>query len=232
MGKINFRYIDSGPKTPKKNMAIDEELLESFDPEKAQPIFRLYQWRPAGISLGRFQKPEEIINIEACKKDNIPVVKRITGGGLIFHDDEITYSIICSDKHLSTKNINVKESYRILTSWIVKTYQKVGLRPHYTNGTGTRSKICFLQSEKYDISIHDKKIGGNAQRRKNGAILQHGSVPISLPTKQTLQKYLKIPINSIQKYTTSLSDEKIKIDIEDLKEIMKSSFKESVNAKF
>jgi lipoate-protein ligase A len=81
-----------------ENMAVDEYLIRLHESAGA-PLFRVYGWGTPAISLGRYQKPD-CLDLEACARDGIEVVRRITGGGAIFHDDEVTYSFVCSDTAL------------------------------------------------------------------------------------------------------------------------------------
>ena len=75
-------------------MAIDEALLRSFDPVSSPPILRLYGWSPPALSLGRFQKADQVLDLERCRADGVAVVRRVTGGGVIYHADELTLSLI------------------------------------------------------------------------------------------------------------------------------------------
>src|SRR5512138_1693627 len=113
-----WRFIDTGPSDGPTNMAIDEALLSSFDPNRSLPVLRLYGWSPAALSLGRFQNAEDVLDLDRCQAAGIPVVRRITGGGIIYHAAELTYSLVCAPYHL-TPAASIKESFRILTSFLL-----------------------------------------------------------------------------------------------------------------
>ncbi len=179
-----WRFIDSGALDGAINMAIDEALLACFDPESSPPIFRVYGWEPPALSLGRFQKAGEVLDRERCDREKITVVRRITGGGVIYHRDELTYSVVCAPHHIPAAS-SIKESFRVLTSFIMRFYAGLGLAPCYAldncpAGTvlGERTPFCFAGKESYDITVDGRKIGGNAQRRLKKAIFQHGSIPV------------------------------------------------------
>ena len=195
---LEARLIQSGFCDAATNMAIDEALFLSYQENSSVPILRLYGWQPASFSFGCFQKPQDILNLEGCEKEGIPLVRRPTGGGLIFHNKEITYSLILAPSDLGL-SLGVKESFEKITHFLISAYRSIGLeatfakdifKPSWLNGS--RAEFCFSRSEEYDILIHGKKIGGNAQKRKRNLILQHGSVPFSFD-KNRIHKFLKNP---------------------------------------
>ena len=181
---VPWRFIDSGPLNGAANMAVDEALLASFEPEVSRPILRIYSWEPPALSLGRFQKACDVLNRERCGRARVPVVRRITGGGVIYHAGEITYSLVCTPLHVPSA-ASIRESFRVLTSFLIHFYERLGLDAryaveHFPAGTklGERTGFCFSGKESYDIIIDGKKIGGNAQRRLRKVIFQHGSIPV------------------------------------------------------
>ncbi len=184
MSGPTWRLIDTGPMDGASNMAIDEALLESFDPLRSNPVFRLYGWHPPALSFGRFQDPAEVLDLERCRAEGVPVVRRITGGGVIYHADELTYAIVCAPRHLPAGS-TVKESFRFLTGFLLDFYRELGLPALFAvdaqedaQRLGGRTPFCFAGRESYDILIGGRKIGGNAQRRVRNAVFQHGSIPL------------------------------------------------------
>jgi lipoate-protein ligase A len=195
-GATSWRLIDTGPQPGPLNMATDEALLGSFDPATSLPILRLYGWEPPTLSLGRFQKGAEALDLERCRQDNVPVVRRITGGGVIYHADELTYSIVCAPNQIPPAP-SIKDSFRILTGFLLAFYRGLGLVPAYavdmlSNGArlGERTNFCFAGRESFDILVNGDKIGGNAQRRTRGLVFQHGSIPVDDHLAQALS-YLR-----------------------------------------
>lgn len=218
-------------------MAIDEALLSCFYPSESAPILRIYGWSPPAFSCGRFQKPEEIINLERCNADNLQVVKRITGGGVIYHDAELTYSLVCPTDFISGSRA-VKEAFFQLTSFLLLFYRKLGLAAvhaveHFAGERilGERTPLCFAGVESCDILINGKKIGGNAQRRLKNAVFQHGSIPLRQMAAEG-DKYLLNPDCGISGRTTSLEGEGVAVGREELADLLKSSFAESFNVVF
>jgi lipoate-protein ligase A len=194
-----WKFLDTGYNSGIYNMNFDESMLNSFAAEKSQYIFRLYGWSPPAISLGRFQNGAAVLNIEKCAQDNVSVVRRITGGGAIFHDNELTYSIVCSQKALGPAS--VKDTYKKITGFLISAYKKLGLDARFAcelkHGQifGGKTDFCFSGTEEYDILINSKKIGGNAQTRKRDIIFQHGSIPLSFDIEKA-GRYFKRPIRN------------------------------------
>ena len=179
-----WRLIVTPPLSGAENMAIDEALLRAFDPVGSEPLFRLYGWNPPTLSLGRFQNAAEVLDLERCRADGVAVVRRITGGGVIYHADELTYSLVCSPEQIPPAS-SVKDSFRVLTGFLLSFYRSLGIDAAYAvdaapEGTrlGERTPFCFAGKESFDILADGRKIGGNAQRRLKGAIFQHGSIPL------------------------------------------------------
>jgi lipoate-protein ligase A len=180
-----WRFIDSGSLDGAANMALDEALLSSFDPETSLPVFRLYGWYPPAFSIGRFQEAEKTLDPGKCRDAGIAAVRRITGGGIIYHADEITYSIVCAQKHIPGAN-SVKETFKKLCAFLLSAYRKLGVDAGFAvdrdfSGArlGQRTSLCFAGKEEYDIIVQGRKIGGNAQRRIKNVIFQHGSIPLA-----------------------------------------------------
>lgn len=209
-------------------MAIDEALLSSFD-QHSQPILRLYGWHPAALSLGRFQKACEVLDTARCSSAQLPVVRRITGGGVIYHADELTYSIICSPGQIPETS-SIKDSFRVLTGFLLQFYRNLGLDALYaldvnTAGErlGERTPFCFAGRESYDILVNGRKIGGNAQRRLKQIVFQHGSVPILNRATEGVT-YLKERPPELEKRITCLAAEGVVPDATFLKSVIKAAF--------
>jgi lipoate-protein ligase A len=178
------RLIPPASFSPYENMAIDEYLIEYYE-KTSRPVLRLYSWKPAGLSIGRNQDAQKEINLEKCASRSVPVVRRLTGGGAIYHKNELTYSVVLSENDLSKEPLTVKGSFEKLNAFIIRMYSKFGLKAAYARDIavartnfGGRSPFCFAANEEYDIMIGGKKIGGNAQMRKKNIIFQHGSIPL------------------------------------------------------
>lgn len=179
-----WRLIEDEPRPGPENMAIDEALLRSFDPAGSQPVLRLYGWQPPALSVGRFQRAAEVLDLGRCRADGVPIVRRITGGGVIYHADEVTYALVCSPEQIPPAS-SIKDSFRVLTGFLITLYRDLGLEASYALDAvspdvrlGERTAFCFAGKESFDIMVKGRKIGGNAQRRQKGVIFQHGSLPL------------------------------------------------------
>lgn len=151
-----------------ENMSIDAALLEEAISKQAQePIFRLYGWSPKCISVGRNQKTDFIT-------DEIPYVRRLTGGRALLHDNEITYCCIEPAK----AGESVVESYKRISGILIDFFKTFGVELEFGENkrVATHFDYCMLLSTGADVCYKGKKIIGSAQCRKNGYILQHGSI--------------------------------------------------------
>jgi lipoyl(octanoyl) transferase len=229
---ISWRFIDTGPLDGPTNMAVDEALLDCFDPATSSPVFRLYGWNPPAFSIGRFQDAGQVLNLEKCRSAQIAVVRRITGGGLIYHADELTYAIVCTPNHIPPAS-SVKDSFRVLTSFLLSFYEKLGLDPcyaadHFPAGTrlGERTPICFAGRESYDILIEGRKIGGNAQRRLKNVIFQHGSLPLG-NSLNAAARFLMNPPAELDKGTAGLAELGVAVPHAELTELLRASVRDS-----
>lgn len=202
----SWRVIDSGFNSPFYNMAVDEALIEGFL-KTGRPVIRFYGWNPSGFSLGYSQKAEEALDLNLCRENNIPFVRRITGGSVIYHDQEVTYSLVCSKDDIP-KHSTLKEGFKILCSFILDMYSGLGLNPgfaceHPGKRKNSVSSFCFSSFEDYDILIGGRKIGGNAQKRRKSLIFQHGSIPLSL-NLDSAKKFVKEDLSGIENRAVSL----------------------------
>jgi lipoate-protein ligase A len=214
-------------------MAIDEALLDCFDPDSSLPVLRLYGWNPPAFSCGRFQEPGAFLDLERCHRDAVPVVKRITGGGIIYHAQELTYSLVCPAAALPDSR-SVKAAFFHLTAFLLAFYRRLGLAPchaaHYHHDgrrLGERTPLCFAGTESCDILLGGRKIGGNAQRRLRETIFQHGSIPLQ-QMAGIGATYLPAPSPGLLEATTSLADEGILLPRDELAPLLVRSFAEQM----
>ena len=153
------------------NMALDEAVLKAVIEKKSPHTIRFYKWNPSTVSIGRNQSLSDEVDLKIAKNKGFNIVRRITGGGAVFHDEEreITYSIVCPLGFL--ENLNAKrviDQYEIITQGIIEGLIFYGLEPE--KGV-IHCPALFLDG---------KKISGNAQIRKKGYLLQHGTILLDL----------------------------------------------------
>jgi lipoate-protein ligase A len=231
----DWRLIDTGPLDGRANMALDEAILACFDPADSLPVLRLYGWSPPAFSIGRFQNAAALLHLESCRKAGNPVVRRITGGGLIYHGEELTYAIVCAPRQIPPAQ-SVKDSFRVLTSFLLRFYGKLGLDAryavdHYPTGTrlGARTPLCFAGRETYDILVAGRKIGGNAQRRMKNVIFQHGSIPLANCLAAAAPFVREIP-TAMADETAALADFGVSNSLEKIKGFLLEAFCESLDS--
>ncbi|MBI3820777.1 MAG: lipoate--protein ligase family protein [Planctomycetes bacterium] len=173
-----WRYINSGPVAPARAMALDEALLLTG----AAPALRLYRWNPHAVSLGYFQKLSAA-EFGRIAKVNIPIVRRLTGGGAIFHGDEVTFSITAPAAHPLFAG-DVRQSYDRIHAAIARAVSRccpAGTRIAARGDGSLSSDIesspwCFYESTTFDLAAAGRKLVGSAQRRTGGRVLHHGSI--------------------------------------------------------
>ncbi len=223
----NWRLIDTGHAAASWNMAVDEALLYEFC-EDDLPILRLYGWKPS-LSFGRFSKPAQSVDLSMAEKRGVSCVRRITGGGILVHGGDLSYSIILPSSF--AKEEGVKGSYRFLCSFLIRLYEKLGLNAGFVTQFKKEEKesnICLAGSEAYDILINGMKMGGNAQRHTKKAMLQHGSIPIYFDRDMLEPLFLE---DSGLKEAASLRDLGIERDYDTLSALVVNRFCETFDAK-
>ena len=172
-----MRFVPFATYNGQKNMDIDAELLEQAIAENLQePIFRLYAWEPACVSLGRNQD-ESFLDREFLKSHNIDVVRRLTGGRALLHADEITYSFICPISYLEHGE-HIVSSYKEICQILIEKFKEIWIELDFggKKPVNTAFDYCMLISTGADLCYNNKKLIGSAQFRKNGYILQHGGI--------------------------------------------------------
>ena len=172
-----IKFIPYEVKTGQENMQIDSDLLDyAIENNLNYPIFRLYGWSPACISLGRNQD-DSFIDKQFLKDTGIDLVRRLTGGRALLHDNEITYSFICPVNYLKHGE-NVTKSYIEISRILIDKFKKIGIELDFggEKKVNTKFDYCMLISTGADLCYEGKKLIGSAQCRKNSYILQHGSI--------------------------------------------------------
>ncbi len=171
MSEERWLLIDSGACDYAFNMALDEALME-FAPELKSPVLRYYGWQQPAASFGYFQKISEIEQATHLR----PLVRRPTGGGLVPHDRDWTYSISIPPGH-AWYELRASESYERAHRWIQRAFAKLDVSTELA--VCCRKEIpgqCFAGYEKFDVLWCGKKIAGAAQRRTKTGLLIQGSI--------------------------------------------------------
>jgi lipoate-protein ligase A len=190
-----WRWIETKTANGAFHMAADQALLENASTIQT-PTLRVYSWKPACISLGIHQSIHDI-DLDLCRRDNVDVVRRPSGGRGVFHHEEITYSVIFP-RGSSMYLRSLTEIYDQINRGLLCGIRKLGvpaeiekrsldIRNHYQSKLSTS---CFSAAAKYEIVIHGKKMVGSAQRKLPSGVLQHGSILIG-HGNPVLTDYLK-----------------------------------------
>ena len=191
-----MRFITFEVKTGQENMQIDSDLLEyAIKNQLKEPIFRLYGWSPACVSLGRNQK-SDFLDLDFLKQNNIDYVRRLTGGRALLHDNEITYSYICPASFLENGE-NVVNSYKEISKILIAAFKKLDIELDFAGikKVNGHKDYCMLVSTGADLCYKNRKLIGSAQFRKEGYILQHGSILYDYD-KELLEKIFKEEVDT------------------------------------
>ncbi len=220
-----WRLLLTGAKDAFTNMAIDESVLRCVSDKKSKNTVRFFQWIPSTVSIGYFQGIEEEVDLRTCKEKNVDVVRRITGGGAVFHDynGEITYSVAVNENHPKMPK-SIMESYHVLCSGLVNGFKILGLNAEFKPIN--------------DIIVNNKKISGSAHTRRFGGILQHGTILYDVNLK-LMFSLLKVPnekirdkmIKNVEERVTSVKKEKGNIDKEKVMDAMIKGFESALDIK-
>jgi lipoyl(octanoyl) transferase len=169
-------YRDIAPRSVAMNMAIDEALLESA----AAPSIRFYCWESPALSFGYFGRFADVAD-KASERD---LVRRWTGGGIVFHGEDLTYSVVipANDPVFAESPMSIYENvHHALRTALVANGQRAELAPVagvVDAGTAIvdRGYNCFANPVRADVTIDGRKVAGAAQRRTRAGLLQQGSV--------------------------------------------------------
>ncbi len=211
-----WRVIDLSANSAFINMALDEAISNAVKLKQSLPTIRFYKWLPSAVSIGYFQSLKDEVDAELCRKMGVDVVRRRTGGGAVYHDSngEITYSVIAPEPMFPK---GITESYHVICGWIVDALKRVGITAEFKPIN--------------DIITSGRKISGNAQTRRNGILLQHGTILYKLDVA-TMFSLLKVPkekisdkfIEDIKQRVTSVCDINPAISEQQLREALIKGF--------
>ena len=173
---IPWRVIIDTPRRGSLNMALDYVMLQSMSHRESLPTIRIYRWEKPAVTIGYFQIIHEEVYEDACREEGVPVIRRISGGGAILHEHDVTYSIAMP---LRSKTACGKtlDSFRDICEPIITVLQEKCLNASYKPIS--------------DIVIGNTKVSGCAQARREGALLQQGTILLDVERKK-VSRYLKV----------------------------------------
>ena len=163
--------LRSDPAPAALNMAVDETLLLHV-PQLNQPVLRFYSWNEPAASFGYFQRFAEVSRATSLR----PLVRRPTGGGIVPHDNDWTYSLAFPPSH-PWYALKAVESYRRIHDWVRAAFEEIGVAA--TLASEAQKQVagqCFSGAERFDVLLQDRKIAGAAQRRTRDGLLIQGSI--------------------------------------------------------
>jgi lipoate-protein ligase A len=204
------------------NMALDEAISEAVRKGLSPPTLRLYQWESPSITIGYFQRASDI-DMHYCSERGYAIVRRLTGGRAILHDDEITYSISSRfDGNIFTGRLH--SDYSVIGNAILCALSLCGIDAilnHSKRQRGQRSTACFKSVSYGEITVDGRKITGNAQKRFTDGLLQQGSIPLSIDRLE-----LKRIFNEGFDDVAGLRDIKPGITVREIRDALRRGFEE------
>ncbi|MCZ6785284.1 MAG: lipoate--protein ligase family protein [Proteobacteria bacterium] len=170
-----LRFLDDGPAAGPWNMGVDEALLATAQ-RSGVATLRLYTWQGPWLSLGYGQSVGEA-RVQACRRADVGIVRRMTGGGAVLHGQDLTYALATPVERLPS---GLSGAYDRVAAALVAALRELGVAAERsapappTRGRGPFD--CFAAPAAHEICIGGLKLAGSAQRRADGALLQHGSL--------------------------------------------------------
>ena len=184
--------FDPEPHPASLNMAVDEIILKGI----SVPTLRAYRWLHPAVSFGCFEKYSDIENQYPGRE----FVRRWTGGGVVLHGEDFTYSLIVP-RDCPLCKMSASQSYLAIHELLAQTMLESGMSASVTAGASPKtSSACFENAVRYDVALGNRKIAGAAQRRTRAGLLHQGSVQgIDLPDDFAVKFAAKLAAKVIQR---------------------------------
>lgn len=180
MRESSWRFLHDGPADGPWNMAVDEAIARAVGDGLAPATLRLYEWSPPTVSLGYLQRAPGGVDLTACRRHGIGLVRRITGGRAVLHADELTYSVALPLQG-PWRSLSVVEVFVRISSGLIAGLKHLGVEAtlgesRAQTGDVRESGACFLLRRVPAILVGGQKLLGSAMRRWDRYLLQHGSL--------------------------------------------------------
>lgn len=173
---MRWRFLDSGPLDGAEQMALDAGLMDRAR-ESGEALLRVYAWSRPTLSFGRHESARENFIPESLDRANVGAVRRPTGGRVLLHDHEVTYSVTAPAPDAE----RLGDSYRRINNMLMAAMARLGVHVAESPGSAARrpgGSACFAEPSKGELVVAGQKLVGSAQLRERGALLQHGSILI------------------------------------------------------
>ncbi len=201
----NWRLLKLETHNAAMNMAIDEAILTARTIDRVPNTLRLYQWKPSAVSFGKNQNPENEVQLDNCRRLDVDVVRRISGGGTVYHDerDEVTYSLVAKTSYWGAKGLT--SVYAKVYDGIRDALRLLGITADFNEGD---AKNCP------NLRVKGRKISGSSQANKRDIVLQHGTLLLDVDLEKMFT-LLRVPwaktcmevVNVARNKHTSVKDE-------------------------
>jgi lipoate-protein ligase A len=206
-----WRLLVTEPTDGATNMAIDEALWRGRQVGTSPPTIRFFAWAPPTVSLGYGQPLDDSVDVAACRRLGVGLVRRPTGGSAIYHDGperELTYSVLADGTDLGGAG-DLLETYRWIALALLRGLRTLGAATEIVavpETEGPTPAFCFARTGRYEIEIDGKKVVGSAQRRQGTSFLQHGSVLLGVdePRLRSVFPTTRDPLSTMTTLETAL----------------------------
>jgi len=221
-------------------MAIDEAIFRENQRTDSPSTLRFYSWSPPSVSLGYFQAAQDEINVEACRRYSVDIVRRPTGGKAVLHENDLTYAVIASERN-PLFPADILGTYKVISDCIAGGLSELGIETDMGGNERSYQELslraaCFSSPSRYELLAKKKKICGSAQLRSKGVFLQHGSILLDFDPVKTCA--LLLPQEGDRSWQTKKLRESVTsiyeqigapVPVENICHIMKKSFEKKLD---
>jgi lipoate-protein ligase A len=203
--------VDSDLISPATASAVDEAILAARAEGSVPDTFHLYRRNSPSISLGHFERVAESVDLEAAKRLGVALVRRMSGGSAVYTDqDHLIYAVAVS---ASSMPESPQETFRTVCQGIIAALHELGVEAEFKPVN--------------DVLVRGRKISGSAQVRRNGVVVQHGTLMVRTDYQRMFAVLRgKRPREGL----TSLAEEITEPSMAEVKEAMVQGFSEALGA--
>ena len=177
MTTTRWRLIVDAPGDAAWNMAFDEATLQHARRDNVATL-RFLDWDRPAITIGYAIDAPGSLDLDECERRGVPVVRRVTGGGMVLHGSDLTYAITFPRSAIAPDE-GLIETYRTINRAFAEALQRFGVESALLDDAAESARpagACFARPTRYDLVVGGRKLVGNAQRRRGQWLLNHGSM--------------------------------------------------------